>query len=111
MGCVARLKRRYELLHGLNHHVGIGLSRVAELEDGHNAVGARYLLEKLQLLLMLLVERQEVGDVLLETETQHEGHQQGGSQKTGHQTEPPPFPHHLVLSQDSVFHLLSTGLE
>ena len=58
-------------LDGLNHHVGIGLRRVAIREQGEQAVGTRYVLIDLQRMLVAAVEGQEVGDILLVAESHH----------------------------------------
>ena len=82
-GRITLLKRSDEAVYGLRHHVRVGFGGVTELKDCHDAVGTRDLLKQFQLRLMLFVKRQEVCDVLLETEPQVESYQQDGGQQTG----------------------------
>ena len=69
-------------IHGGRQAVGIGLRRVTVLENGEDFIRTRYVLIHLQRIMMVAVDRQEVGYILLIAQPQHRRRQQ---QRDGHE--------------------------
>ncbi len=87
--CVAFGKFRHVVLYRLHHHVGIGLCSVAVLEHGENPVRPSNVLIHVEGVVVVAVEGQEVGYVLLVTEPHHRHHEEGGGEEERQQRRHP----------------------
>ena len=102
--CVTCRQGGSKVIDGSHHQVGVCLRRIAILEQGEDTAGARDILIDLHRVLLLTAQRQEVGDILLETQLQHGDRQQQRHDDEREETQSSVPPHHIVDLQNQCRH-------
>ena len=103
--CVTCRQGGSKVIDGSHHQVGVCLRRITILEQGEDTAGARDVLIDLHRVLLLTAQRQEVGDILLETQLQHGDRQQQRHDDEREETQSSVPPHHIVDLQNQCRHL------